>query len=307
MRALAFGLVLALLWVAPAFAEQPDVESWLADVRSHDAGTYVAPDRALSLRDVGTAAGRTTCQPARQACRPSRGLHWDISVIGWLTGVDGNVSARGIGADVEVTPIDVIDILENVEFAIAWRVRAVFADWMAFCQGMTFDVSESLESRAIGRNGFRAEAEASIGATYSQVALGYRVASCLRGRDCYGRERRTSLYAYAGVRYFELRGEVEPRELRRVEQSRQMFDPVVGLLFQWDLGRRWRAEFEADVGGFSVGSRISSYLRGSIAYQFSRTFYAEVGYAALYVDYIDDGFVWDVTMYGPYVSVGVVF
>ena len=67
---------------------------------------------------------------------------------------------------------------------------------------------------------------------------------------------------------------------------------------------------EADAGGFGAGSKLS--LNGQVYLGYRTTLLGHnsilrVGYRALYQDYENGGFRWDVTQYGPVVGVSMQF
>ncbi len=76
------------------------------------------------------------------------------------------------------------------------------------------------------------------------------------------------------------------------------------------LSERWGVRGEADIGGFGVGSDLTWNAQAVLTYGFTVAGYeafAAAGYRALYWDYKDGGFEWDVTMSGPILGAGVRF
>ena len=65
--------------------------------------------------------------------------------------------------------------------------------------------------------------------------------------------------------------------------------------------------FKGDVGGFGAGSDISYSGYGLVKYAFSPGKEGIAGYKALYQDYKEGDFEWDVTWHGPLVGVSWTF
>jgi len=57
-----------------------------------------------------------------------------------------------------------------------------------------------------------------------------------------------------------------------------------------------------DVGGLSVGSRLTWQALGSVNYAWSESLTLKAGYRALHVDYRNSGFLYDVAQHGPAVA-----
>ena len=73
------------------------------------------------------------------------------------------------------------------------------------------------------------------------------------------------------------------------------------------LSERCSLRSEADIGGFGVGSDLTWNAQAVAGYHFTVAGYeafAAAGYRALYWDYKNGGFAWDVTMSGPMLGAG---
>jgi hypothetical protein len=86
--------------------------------------------------------------------------------------------------------------------------------------------------------------------------------------------------------------------------------PLVGVNMIVELAKHWAVRAEADIGGFGVGSDLTWNAQAFLTYGSTVAGYdafASAGYRALYWDYKDGGFEWDVTMSGPLLGAGVRF
>jgi hypothetical protein len=84
-------------------------------------------------------------------------------------------------------------------------------------------------------------------------------------------------------------------------------DPYVGLRARYNLTSAFYLTAKGDVGGFGVGSKVSSQCYGAVGCQIARNFYAEAGYRWLYVDYDQNGFLYNMTSRGAELTLGVNF
>ena len=255
------------------------------------------------------------CEPGCNPCvRKPRRARWDLQVGMWLSGLNGTATVGGNEADIDVDPIDVLSVVKYLDFIIEGRASVTYGDWLLWFGGLTLDASNSVDATVKppplpGGPGPGAEigADVTIGLTTVELGVGYRLGKCVHGTDCCGREKSTSWYAYAGARYFEIRAEIQPLRLPSIKQSEDFVDPIIGGLVQWELGSRWRVRAEANIGGFGVGSDFSYLVRASVSYEFTQSLYASLGFMALDIDAAKDGLAWDVTLYGPFVSLGFTF
>jgi len=118
--------------------------------------------------------------------------------------------------------------------------------------------------------------------------------------------------AQAGVRYwhfnmiFDL---VRPTTgyVQRYSGSNNWIDPIVGLKIVPRLTDTLSLVFKADIGGFDIGSRLTSRDRAGLNYTPFRHFVVEGGYEYSYVDYEKGGSIYDITLNGPYFGIGFFF
>jgi hypothetical protein len=73
------------------------------------------------------------------------------------------------------------------------------------------------------------------------------------------------------------------------------------------FAKHWSSVLYADLGGFSVGSDLTSQGLVGINWDITDHFIAKVGYRYIYADYSDDGFIWEMAAHGPYAGVGIRF
>ena len=97
-----------------------------------------------------------------------------------------------------------------------------------------------------------------------------------------GREILPGLYAEGGVRRLSLdiHAAVESSSASR---SPGFWDPLVGLTYRRQFGRKWRILIHGDGGGFGAGSDVDVATTGRAEWQFARHFGLTMGYGGLYL------------------------
>jgi hypothetical protein len=85
------------------------------------------------------------------------------------------------------------------------------------------------------------------------------------------------------------------------------FDPFIGLRGRYNLTKALYLTGEADVGGFGVGSEITWETYAALGCQITRNIYSEVGYRYLYLDYDTTSFIFQGSLRGAQITVGLRF
>ncbi len=83
------------------------------------------------------------------------------------------------------------------------------------------------------------------------------------------------------------------------------FDPIIGLRGQVNFTRWLYLAAQGDVGGFGAGSQIAWNAQAAFGVNFTRNIFAELGYRYMYVDYENNGFLYDMNSFGLFSSFGV--
>jgi hypothetical protein len=85
------------------------------------------------------------------------------------------------------------------------------------------------------------------------------------------------------------------------------FDPVIGLRGRFNLNKAFYLTAESDVGGFGIGSDIAVQAYAALGCQITRNIFSEVGYRYLYDDFRDTNFLYQMSLHGAQVTVGIKF
>ncbi len=124
--------------------------------------------------------------------------------------------------------------------------------------------------------------------------------------------QRYSLEAMGGLRYWNLNYQGEnfsyvPGYPLRTTQVANWLDPVVGMKMIVRVTPKFSIPLRLDMGGFGLGSEFTSSGRAGVSYRFHPRVSGELGYTYTYVNYRQRGTVFDVTLYGPYIGLGLIF
>ncbi len=88
-------------------------------------------------------------------------------------------------------------------------------------------------------------------------------------------------------------------------------DPVLVMRMKLPDSGKWLLQFRGDIGGFSIGSKLTWQLQAYGGYRFSDLFQVTAGYRTLSIDFEKgsdkDRFLYDVITYGPVIRVGFNF
>jgi len=84
-------------------------------------------------------------------------------------------------------------------------------------------------------------------------------------------------------------------------------DPLIGLRGRFNLNKAFYLIAESDVGGFGIGSDVAVQAYAALGCQITRNIFSEVGYRYLYDDFRDGNFLYQLSLHGAQVTVGVTF
>lgn len=237
-------------------------------------------------------AGGARAQDAATDLPPEDRWTFAVAPYLWAISLDGNASAKGIDADVDV-PFS--DALKDLFFGAMLLVDARRGRFGIGVNGVFTRVSPDDEVGPF---------ELDVTTDLAQLGIGpyYRAVDWQWGETASGQPLRLIVEPTVGVRLNHLRLEFEVRGGRQVDDSETWVDPIVGTRFAVDLAERWAIAGEADVGGVIAGSDLSWNVQGFLGYRtslFGQPTSFRIGYRALYVDYDHNDFKWDVTQQGP--------
>jgi hypothetical protein len=266
---------------------------WMASILAGLVAGGIALGGAAAA-DLPTTKGEPV---APVAPPPPDAWRYQFTLYGWATALNGKIGIR------DLPPVNAnvtfADILKNLDGALMGAFTAQNETWMVLGDL----VASKLSADKTFRDGFGDTLKLEQSMVIASGYLGYRLPVGSPTVD---------VRALAGLRYTSLNATATffPRLLPiSIERSgnQDWVDPVVGVSVHYDITDRWFINAIGDIGGFSVGSRLSAQGFLAVGYKWTQNISTSIGYRALYMDYRNNGFVYDETMHGVFVGLGIHF
>lgn len=108
-----------------------------------------------------------------------------------------------------------------------------------------------------------------------------------------------SLDAMAGVRWWNIRANVQVQPLLQAQMQESFADPIVAARWRHQLDQRWSTLLYTDVGGFGVGSQFTWQVLAAVNYQLRDNLFLTAGYRYMSFKYREGARRLDVGMGGP--------
>lgn len=130
------------------------------------------------------------------------------------------------------------------------------------------------------------------------------------GNAMAGHEMLPNLYVEGGVRRLalDIHATIESSSASR---SPGYWDPLIGLTYRRQLGKKWRILIHGDGGGFGVGSDVDVTATGRAEWQFARHFGIAMGYGGMHFSESDTvhgrTLTISPTLHGPIFGFGIFF
>jgi hypothetical protein len=181
----------------------------------------------------------------------------DVTLYGLAAGMSGDVTVRGVPADLNV---GFDDIVENLEFGAMGKIRLGYDRW-AFTTDVVY------MGLGASKNGVSMDFDQWV----VEPSLSYRVTK--------------SIELLAGARYNNLSGQITGPFGRIPSGTQEWWDPIVGADVGLPLGKSFRFNLRGDVGGFGVGSDVAWQVFPYVGWQFAAWGSLQAGYRWVYADY----------------------
>ena len=213
----------------------------------------------------------------------------------WMISLDGDAAIGGIETDVDV-PFK--DAIQDLSFG-GMLLGTVRKGRLGFVVNGVFSRVSSDED--VGP--FEIDARSDLGQV--TVAPFYRLVEYQYGETASGRPLRFVVEPLAGARANWLRGELQVRGGRQIDQTELWVDPIIGARTGLDLSDRLGLFGEGDIGGVVTGSDFAWNLQAYVGYRttiLGRETIVSAGYRAYGFDYDSGGFAVDVVQHGPIIG-----
>lgn len=262
----------------------------------------VAPASAAD----STPASALVAAPVMAAPAP---WQFQATLYGWATSLGGGIGVGRLpSSSVDVSFDDILRHLDG-DFMGSFIARndtfIVGADlvWSRLGDSMTFKAEGGAPFSDLHPG-------ASVSLTQDMTIVtafaGYRIP--LASPD-------VSLYGTVGARYQNLTADVDLTHknfARSLQQTEDWVDPVLGLAMNYRISEKWFFNALGDIGGFGVGSKLTTQGLVAVGYNWTSSLSTSAGYRALYTDYQQSSgaggsFRWNATLYGPFMALNYNF
>ena len=245
-------------------------------------------------------------QPCAAVVGDDDAWHFTIAPYLWIPGQSGDVTVRGVDADVDLSVCDVLENLDDIEFAFMAHLEADKGRFGFYLDGFYMETEETTHQPNTSTKVRTQQSAIEFVGVFELTEF------ALDKQD--PQRSNLSIDLLGGGRYMNLTNDVDLTILNAFTHSggtRDWVDPLVGARATWTINEKWVAIVRGDIGGFDVGSQLTWNLVGTIAYRFNKNVALAVGYRWLDVDYEDgsgsDEFKYDVSLSGPFVGLAFEF
>jgi hypothetical protein len=181
------------------------------------------------------------------------------------------------------------DIFDKLQFGAMLYLEARRGPWGALVDGLYMDLEQAAQRGSVTATASATQAAVEISAFRTLLP---------------------TLDLKVGARVNVLDGGLALPSLdSSFAQSKTWVDPLVGVRLSAPLPAPWRIGIMADVGGFSVGSKLAYQIYPVAGLRVSRLLSIHLAYRILNMDYESDDetdpFVYDMSTYGP--EIGLAF
>ncbi|QIB34603.1 hypothetical protein [Ancylobacter pratisalsi] len=259
----------------------------------------VALCATAAWRTPAHAADIVKAPPAPTTVAPlTSDWQFQATFYGWATAMNGDVGVRGLPpASVDLSAYDA---LTNLDGALMGAFSGKKGDWSFLFDVVYASLSDGVTFGPLGGS----RASLGVKQTIFSGLVGYRMPL--------GLPDNVDLSATVGFRYQHLSGDFNftnayvPLAVS-TKGTQDWIDPTIGLQLNYAIDEKWFINAIADVGGFGVGSKITAQGFATLGYMWTPSISTAIGYRAIYTDYENDGFVYNVTQHGAFLSLGYHF
>ena len=231
---------------------------------------------------------------------------WHVEFTPYLfaSGLHGSTGTQQVSADVNT---GFGDIVQNLDSGLMGTLELRRGRWGIILDGLYFKLGDQRARSWEGPAGIgSATGDLDVSTTMQmyQLSAAYRLGDGVP-TDLIVAGRYTQLDL--NMNLVATTGGLLPGGTRSLSASQSWWDPVIGVRVILPFAQRWSAMLYGDVGGFGVGSDLTYQGIAGVNWQFSEHVSAKLGYRYIYQDYENNGFVWKMAAYGPYLGLGIRF
>lgn len=228
-----------------------------------------------------------------------------VSPYVWGASLKGKSALGGFSTDVNI-PFS--EIFDNLDLAAMGTIEVIKGPLGFFIDGQYVSTTQDEDL-------FNNELALNVKTTTISGGVFYRVFEHeLGGQTIFNEAKSFTVEPTVGVRWTKIKADLSIDRFS-ITKKVEWTDPFIGVRLKTDLDERWNLAGEADIGGFSVGSKLSVNAQAYLGYRtflFDRPTNLRIGYRVLSQDYEGDDFMgqtfkWDVVQHGPVLGLSMRF
>ena len=216
-----------------------------------------------------------------------RPVEFEITPYLWAATIDGTLAAGGdesppIDSDYNFFSLDNLDGVASATFSARGKQWGFLFDFLyvayedVLLEGRILQVKPRLEGRIL-----------ELAATYQPASI-------------------DTLLLIGGLRRQDI--EIELTYLNRAPSaSADWIDPFAGIVYSAALASRLDLSLRGDIGGFGIESDHALNAEAMLRYRFGRMFSLKFGYRYLKVEFQDNDLVYDASLAGFLLGLGIRF
>jgi len=195
------------------------------------------------------------------------GWEFNVAPYMWAISMDGNLTVRGLEADVDVSFNDIWDEL-NFAFMLAYEARK--GHWGLWGNTIYSNLGASDVKGPAGLT----KIDPTVTAFWQELGGYYRLGTWDLADNSGKKTPSVTVDTYFGARYTYLDTKIDfegvfSSFINDVDQDKSWVEPLLGARTIWDLSERWTATLAGDIGGVAFGSDFAWNASGLIGYQFN--------------------------------------
>ena len=210
---------------------------------------------------------------------------FEITPYIWVAGLDGSTVVDGVSSNIE-NDYEFF-ILENLDVAGAVAFEARKNRWASLLDGLYVKYSDDFNNRFF-------DTDFSTSGGFIEAAVSYQV------------KPDSNLEVLAGLRHISVDVDLELTPGPDVSGGKTWTDPLIGLRYKHPINDKWSAQFRGDIGGGNSADFVSNVTAG-VEYKFTESTNLKLGYRHMKIDFDRDNFIYDVTLSGVVVGLGIKF
>jgi hypothetical protein len=259
--------------------------------------------------------------PARAEPAGDPGWEFTVTPYLWLFNLKGDVGAAGQESSVDTSLFDLFQNNDSV-LGVEANLQARNGPWTLLADPTWLRIQDDFH--AAGDLGADLDADVTANAVIVDLMVMREVWRLHLGEPVVEKgmpQRGLALDLLGGTRIWVIEmdadfdvstpGPIFDELSRDLDSTQSWADPVLGARATWDVTDRMHLVMRGDIGGFHVGSDLTSELWANLVYDFGlfgRDAFAALGYRGLYADYDDNGgFMMQAWLHGPTIGMGVRF